>query len=190
GGAVRFRDFFAAAQALRVISQAGLYPANCRILDPEEASNTGTGDGKSAVMVLGFESADHPLEPWMSRALECCADHGGEPAAPAAEDAPREGGAGRWRTAFIRMPYVREHTTRSAVINDTFESAITGERFEAFHDRVKAATEASIRQATGRSGPVTCRVTHVYPDGPAPYFTFTALGRHGHLSEQWHEIKS
>ena len=38
GGAVQFPDFFSAARALRVISQAGLYPANCRILDAEERS--------------------------------------------------------------------------------------------------------------------------------------------------------
>src|SRR5215471_2698695 len=152
GGAVRFPGFFAAAKALRMIAQAGLYPANCRILDPEEASNSGAGDGKSAIMVLGFESADHPLEHWMSRALECCADHGGQPEIPDAEDAHGAGAAGRWRTAFIRMPYARERTIRSAIVNDTFESAITWERFETFHDRVKAATEASIKQATGRAG--------------------------------------
>src|SRR5437870_12619907 len=70
GGAVRFPDFFAAARALRAIAQAGLYPANCRILDPQEAYNTGAGDGTAAIMVLAFESADHPLEAWMARALE------------------------------------------------------------------------------------------------------------------------
>jgi alkyldihydroxyacetonephosphate synthase len=190
GGAVRFKDFFAAARALRVVAQAGLYPANCRILDPEEASNSGTGDGKSAIMVLSFESADHPLEPWMNRALECCADHGGEPEIPGAQDAHRAGAAERWRTAFIRMPYARERTIRSAIVNDTFESAITWERFETFHDRVKAATEASIKQVTGRAGEVTCRFTHVYPDGPAPYFTFKALGHPSQLLQQWREIKS
>jgi alkyldihydroxyacetonephosphate synthase len=188
GSAVRFKDFFTAARALRAIAQAGLYPANCRILDPEEASNTGAGDGKSAVMMLAFESADHPLEPWMGRALECCADHGGVP--ETAEDAHREGAAGRWRTAFIRMPYARERTIKSAVIDDTFETAITWERFETFHDQVKSATEAAIRDATGRAGEVTCRFTHVYPDGPAPYFTFQALGRHGRLIEEWQAIKS
>jgi alkyldihydroxyacetonephosphate synthase len=26
---------------------------------------------------------------------------------------------------------------------------------------------------------VTCRFTHVYPDGPAPYFTVIAPGRPG-----------
>ena len=38
GGAVRFKDLFTAARALRAISQAGLYPANCRILDPERGA--------------------------------------------------------------------------------------------------------------------------------------------------------
>jgi alkyldihydroxyacetonephosphate synthase len=39
-------------------------------------------------------------------------------------------------------------------------------------------------------GEVTCRFTHVYPDGPAPYFSFHALGRHGALLEQWQAIKN
>jgi alkyldihydroxyacetonephosphate synthase len=49
GGAVRFVDFFAAARAVRAIAQAGLYPSNCRILDPQEAQNTGAGDGTAAI---------------------------------------------------------------------------------------------------------------------------------------------
>ena len=190
GGAVRFADFFSAARAVRAIAQAGLYPANCRILDPQEAQNTGAGDGRTAIMVLAFESADHPLDPWMARALECCADHGGAAENPGGADAHRAGAAEQWRTAFIRMPYARERTVRRAVIADTFETAITWERFEAFHDRVKADTEAAIRDATGRPGQVTCRFTHVYPDGPAPYFSFHALGRHGALEAQWRAIKS
>ena len=190
GGAVRFTDFFSAARAVRAIAQAGLYPANCRILDPQEAHNTGAGDGNAAIMVLAFESGDHPLDAWIARALECCADHGGTPERPGDADAHREGAAGQWRTAFIRMPYSRERMIRRAVIADTFETAITWERFEAFHDRVKTATEAAIREATGRRGQVTCRFTHVYPDGPAPYFSFHALGRHGALESQWRAIKT
>jgi alkyldihydroxyacetonephosphate synthase len=190
GSSVRFNDFFAAARALRAVSQSGLNPSNCRILDPREAWNTGAGDGKSAIMVLAFESADHALDTWMKRALECCADHGGTPDAPAGADAHREGSAERWRTAFIRMPYAHEVIVPAGVINDTFETAITWERFEALHDRVKAATAGAIKDVTGRNGNVTCRVTHVYPDGPAPYFTFHALGRHGALMEQWRAIKS
>jgi alkyldihydroxyacetonephosphate synthase len=190
GGAVRFRDFFTAARAVRAIAQTGLYPANCRILDPQEAQNTGAGDGTSAILVLAFESADHPLETWMGRALECCADFGGTPERAGVSDAHREGAAGLWRNAFIRMPYARERLVRKAIIADTFETAITWERFEAFHDEVKGATETAIRDVTGRPGQVTCRFTHVYPDGPAPYFSFHALGRHGDLLAQWRAIKS
>jgi alkyldihydroxyacetonephosphate synthase len=187
---VHFGDFFSAARALRAIAQAGLYPANCRILDPQEAYNTGAADGSVAIMVLAFESADHPVEAWMARALECCRDHGGELEQAQTSHAHREGSAGRWRNAFIRMPYARERTIQRGIINDTFETAITWERFERFHDSVKSATEQAIRDATGRGGQVTCRFTHVYPDGPAPYFTIHAAGRHGALIEQWHAIKS
>ena len=81
---MRFKDFFAAARAVRAIAQAGLYPSNCRILDPAEAYNTGAADGSVAIMVLAFESADHDVAPWMKRALECCADHGGTPEASGA----------------------------------------------------------------------------------------------------------
>jgi alkyldihydroxyacetonephosphate synthase len=87
------------------------------------------------------------------------------------------------------MPYAREFLTPAGLIVDTFETSITWERFEALHDSVKAATARAIEQATGRPGEVTCRFTHVYPDGPAPYFSFHALGRHGALLEQWQAIK-
>ena len=188
GGSVNFKTFFAAAEAVRAIAQAGLYPSNCRILDPREAYNTGAADGSVAIMVLAFESGDHPLDAWMKRALECCADHGGV-AETGGADAHRDGAAGLWRTAFIRMPYAREFLAPAGIINDTFETSITWERFEAFHDTVKAATERAIVEATGAPGEVTCRFTHVYPDGPAPYFSFHALGRHGVLIEQWRAIK-
>jgi alkyldihydroxyacetonephosphate synthase len=189
GGAMRFKDFFTAARAVRAVAQAGLYPSNCRILDAAEAYNTGAADGSVAIMVLAFESADHEVGPWMKRALECCADHGGTPEASGA-DAHREGAAGVWRNAFIRMPYAMERLILRGVINDTFETSITWDRFETFHDAIKMATENAIQEATGRKGQVTCRFTHVYPDGPAPYFTFHALGDPGKLGAQWLAIKS
>src|SRR6201981_1878697 len=139
GGAVRFKDFSSAAGAVRAISHAGLYPSNCRILDPAEAYNTGAGDGLVAIMVLAFESADHDVAPWMKRARECCADHGGTPEASGAES-HREGAAGVWRNAFIRMPYAMERLILRGVINDTFETSITWDRFESFHNAIKAAT--------------------------------------------------
>jgi alkyldihydroxyacetonephosphate synthase len=46
-------------------------------------------------------------------------------------------------------------------------------------------------RACGVPGSLSCRVTHVYPDGPAPYFTFVAPGRGGgaDVIEQWLTIK-
>jgi alkyldihydroxyacetonephosphate synthase len=144
------------------------------------------------VLVLAFESADHPVEAWMSRALAIARELGGQydEAALGDPEGHRSGAAGAWRTAFIRMPYGREILTAVGAISDTFETAITWDRFRAFHDSVKAATEQAIRDATGRPGVVTCRFTHTYPDGPAPYFSFHALGRHGALLEQWQQIKN
>jgi alkyldihydroxyacetonephosphate synthase len=45
-----------------------------------------------------------------------------------------------WRNAFIRMPYAMERLILRGVINDTFETSITRERFEEFHNAIKAAT--------------------------------------------------
>jgi alkyldihydroxyacetonephosphate synthase len=38
------------------------------------------------------------------------------------------------RNPFIRMPYAREFLTPAGLINDTFETAITWDRFESFHE--------------------------------------------------------
>ena len=182
GAALGFPDIDAGAAAIRAVAQAGLYPSNLRLLDAQEAAVNGAGDGSEALAVLAFESADHPVDAWMDRALELMQDHGGR--LHANTDA-----AEAWRTAFIRMPYNRELLVPLDVIADTFETAITWDRFQAFHDQVKATTEEAIREATGQDGLVTCRFTHVYPDGPAPYFTFHCLGRPNAVLEQWQHIK-
>ena len=39
-------------------------------------------------------------------------------------------------------------------------------------------------------GVLSMRFTHVYPDGPAPYYTFVAPGRAGGELEQWRAIKA
>src|SRR5215211_3258143 len=73
---VTFGTFEQGARAVRALCQSGLYPSNCRLLDPGEAALTGaSSDG--ALLVLGFESADHPLDAWMARAEELCRDYGG-----------------------------------------------------------------------------------------------------------------
>jgi alkyldihydroxyacetonephosphate synthase len=179
---------------VRALSQAGLYPTNCRLLDPLEAQTSGAAAGDAAVLVLGFESADHDLEPWMARALECARDAGGlvpEGAARTRRDegASREGAAGAWRRAFLQAPYLRDVLVSLAVIAETFETAVTWGRFEAFHAGVTDRTRDAVKRVCG-AGSVACRFTHVYPDGPAPYYSVLAPGRRGSELEQWAEIKA
>jgi alkyldihydroxyacetonephosphate synthase len=52
-----------------------------------------------------------------------------------------------------------------------------------------AAAEA-VRATSGGRGQVTVRFTHVYPDGPAPYYTMVAPARRGSELEQFAEIKA
>jgi alkyldihydroxyacetonephosphate synthase len=178
-----FPDFFAAARAVRAVSQAGLYPSNLRVIDNDEAGTYGVNAYEESLLVLAFESADHPVDAWMERAVELLHDHGGRRHTD-------EAAGQRWRTAFIRMPYARELTVPMGVINDTFESAITWDRFEAFHAAVRRATEEAMKEATGRVGIVSTRFTHVYPDGPAVYYTFSVRGDPTRLIEQWRLIKT
>ncbi|HVP30119.1 MAG TPA: FAD-binding oxidoreductase [Myxococcota bacterium] len=186
--------FLRGARAVRALGQSGLFPTNCRLLDPIEATNSGAGDGASAVLVLGFESADHGLDAWMSRALELCRDHGGD-APPGAERtrsdeaATREGAAGAWRNAFLNAPYLRDALVGLGVLTETFETAVPWDRFEAFHAAVSTAARDAVAEVCG-AGSVACRFTHVYPDGPAPYYSVIAPARRGGELAQWDEIKS
>jgi alkyldihydroxyacetonephosphate synthase len=123
--------------------------------------------------------ADHDVAPWAARAREICGGHGGE-------WEERGGGAGAWRSAFLRAPYLRDVFVACGVLSDTFETAITWDRFADFHASVTGAVE----EALGGEGWVTCRFTHVYPDGPAPYFTVLAPARRGDEVDQWAEIKA
>jgi len=189
---VGFRDYEKAVAAVRTISQAGLYPANARLIERDEAKFTEAGDGTDELLILSFESADHPLEPWMNRALKICGDHSGtwDRNTLAEENSQRRGAAGNWRDKFLRGPYLREHAIARGVMRDTTESCITWERYMQFQTQVKEATLRAIREVTGRAGTCTVRFTHLYPDGPAPYFTWHALGDKPKLVEQFWAIKS
>ncbi|HYB92497.1 MAG TPA: FAD-binding oxidoreductase [Candidatus Binataceae bacterium] len=193
GASVPFPDFIKGSEAVRAISQAGLFPANCRLLDPGEAFNAGATEKDEAVLVLAFESADHPLDAWMKRALECCADHGGvvprEVATRTDAATTHEGAAGAWRNAFLSAPYLMGATASMGMVGDTFETSITWDRFADFHAQMMECARDALRRVCG-NGTVTCRFTHVYPDGPAPYYTFSGPGRRGSELEQWDEIKA
>lgn len=187
---VRFATFMGGAECVRALSQADLHPSNCRLIDAEEARLTFAGDGSAALLVLGFESYDHEVAQLLQRALAICAEHGGRVgeqrvSGPGERAAGTEGGVGAWRAAFLRAPYVRDVFVAMGVLSETFETAITWERFPALHERVLAAVQA----VAGEDAKVSCRFTHIYPDGPAPYFTVIAPARRGEELQQWQAIK-
>lgn len=182
GASVYFASFADAVGAARELAQSGLNPSNCRLLNHDEVLLSGSGDGSHAILVVGFESADHLLEPWLSRALEICADHDGR---------PRQGqdeAAAVWREAFLRGPHLRDAFAQLGMIHETFETAVTWDRFWDFHESVLDAVRGAIEGCCG-GGAISCRFAYVYPDGPAPYYSVYAPGRPGQELEQWDEIK-
>ncbi|HET9593669.1 MAG TPA: FAD-binding oxidoreductase [Solirubrobacterales bacterium] len=212
---VGFGDFGAAVEAVREIAQSGLHPANCRLLDAEEAGFTGAGDGSTNILLLGFESASQPVDAPMAQALDLARANGGTPGEPrtstptgrkgayidrnrpvGSEEAGEGGAVDTWRGAFLLAPYLRDTFVACGVLSETFETAITWDRFGEFHATVmetarRVVSEVSGVPADGPGAPrVSCRFTHVYPDGVAPYFTVLAPAIRGGEVEQWDEIKA
>jgi alkyldihydroxyacetonephosphate synthase len=195
--AVRFATFEAGTAAARALAQSDLYPANCRLLDAGEAAGAGaadpnragwTRDARESVLIVGFESAFAPVEADLDAALASCADHGGV-VPPRHAGAGPDDAAGAWRRSFLAAPYWRDALVALGVVAETFETACTWADFPALHASVTEAVRAALREVCG-GGSVTCRFTHVYPDGPAPYFTVLAPGRPDALVAQWDAIKA
>jgi len=187
----RFEDAWGAARA---IAQSGLWPANCRLLDPREALFSSAGNGTCSLLIVTFESADHELDAWFARAVEICESfHGSSPVelsgTSTAAEAAHRGAAGVWRNAFIAGGHRHDAFVRLGLIMETFETAVTWHGFPALHAAVMAATEAAVQRVCGR-GMVSCRFAYLYPDGPAPYYTVLAESRPGSELDQWAEIKA
>ncbi len=195
---VAFDDFALGAEAVREISQSDLHPSNCRLLDAVESDTSSAGPLGKAVLVLGFESAHHPVDGQMGIAVDVARAHGGEPGeVRGGGSEQREGDAvNAWRNAFLHAPYLRDSMVACGVLSDTFETAITWDRFPDFHAEVMETARRAVGETSGSpsEGPgsprISCRFTHVYPDGPAPYFTVLAPARRGGEVEQWDEIKA
>src|SRR6202030_2916158 len=163
GASIPFPSIFKAAEAVRQISQSGIYPANCRVLDEGEALNSGADNGGKV--------PDNNAAKTRTDA-----------------DATHEGASGAWRNAFLSAPYLMDTVAALGMVSDTFETSITWERFPDFHRQMMDCARDAIARVCGK-GTVTCRFTHVYPDGPAPYYTILAPGKRGSELEQWDEIK-
>ncbi|MFE8992992.1 FAD-binding oxidoreductase [Streptomyces collinus] len=203
---VAFADFQQALEAVRAIARSGLSPANCRLLDPGEALLSGASHHGSSILVLGFESATSPVDSRLASAMDLALAHGGRSGRgahgergghsgrdgkPAADDgAPADTAVSAWRSAFLRMPYLRDGLARMGAVVETFETAATWDRVPALIDAVRTEVGAAATKATGHPATVNCRLTHVYPDGAAPYFTVAVAGRPGDEVRIWDDIKA
>ncbi|WP_330294236.1 FAD-binding oxidoreductase [Streptomyces sp. NBC_00503] len=190
--AVFFAGFPDALRAVRTIAQSDLSPANCRLLDAGEAALSGAAQDRSAVLVLGFESADEPVTARLERALALTRSHGGRHDSAAGANGGPGGDAAvsAWRSAFLRMPYLRDGLARMGAVAETFETAATWDRIPGLIDAVRTEVAAAAVKATGHPATVNCRLTHVYPDGAAPYFTVLAAGRPGGEDSVWDDLKA
>jgi len=178
-------DMATGGRAVRALVQAGLLPATCRLLDSREAALTGTLSSGEAALVLGFESLAAPVDAEAGLALQLCQDAG----LRVLESGERGEAGEAWRSSFVRAPYLRESLLLLGVLVETFETAITWDRFDSLVASVTAATTQALHRVCG-AGTVTCRLTHVYADGCAPYFTVLAPARRGSELAQWDEVKA
>ncbi len=190
-----FDSFEAGSEAARHVVQAKLWPANCRLLDPVEAGSAAGLTGSEALLIIAFESAELPQDDLIHKAVAIAREAGGrieesaiKIADGSGEEAGREGAVGAWRNSFVRAPYQRNLSAGMGLVADTFETSITWDRWPAFDAAIRAAVTGALQRVCG-GGSLSCRFTHVYPDGPAPYYTFSAMGRPGAEIEMWSAIK-
>ncbi|MDE0718945.1 MAG: FAD-binding oxidoreductase [Dehalococcoidia bacterium] len=196
---VTFPTFAAGADAARQVVQAKLWPGNCRLLDSVEASAAAGMDGTKALLLLGFESAEIPQGEFIQHAVKIARYVGGtvsdddikvsdSSAGRPQGETGRQGAVGAWRDSFLNAPYMKNHQAGLGFVTETMETAVTWDRWPELDRAVRAALQETLDRVCG-GGTVSCRFTHVYTDGPAPYFTFEGMGRLGAELEMYAEIK-
>ena len=191
---VLFTDFESAYTATRHVVQAKLWPANLRLLDPAEAGRAAGLDGQHALLIIGFESAEVPQGGFIREAVNIAREAGGQirdediqVSDGSGKATGHDGAVGNWRSSFIGVN--AGVTNGMGLIGDTFETAVTWDQWPAFDAVVREEVGSVLGELFGGAGSLSCRFTHVYPDGPAPYYTFSGLGTPGGEAEQWQAIK-
>ncbi len=183
---VTFDTWEAGYEAARRIVQAKLWPANLRLLDPEIARGSAGMDGTLSLLIIGFESGEIPQEWGIEQAVSIARDAGGKVddddilISGAGRPTGRGGAVGAWRDAFI--PKAENASAGIGMVSGTIETSITWERWPEFDRNVRAALQEALNETCG-GGTINCRFTHVYTDGPAPYYTYVGRYRQGLTSE-------
>jgi alkyldihydroxyacetonephosphate synthase len=84
---------------------------------------------------------------------------------------------------------VRDALATLGLVVETFESAATWDRLATLLAEVRERATAALNDMSMR-GLVSCRITHAYPDGAAPYWTVVAFGDPRAQVEQWDAVKA
>ncbi|MCY4142196.1 MAG: FAD-binding oxidoreductase [Gammaproteobacteria bacterium] len=189
-----FSDWEKGTEAVRAVVQAKLWPANLRILDPVEAGVNAGLDGTRSLLILGFESADVSQQFSIETAAEIVRDYGGEfeqedilVADGTGRATGRGGKVGAWRQSFIGVN--AGVGLGLGLLSDTFETAITWDQWPSFDAYIRDKVGSVLREVLGESSTLACRFTHVYPDGPAPYYSFSGPVPIGEEFKHWKAIK-
>lgn len=189
---VHFESFEQGVSACRALSQSALFPANARLIEKDEALFMGAGDGVHHILVLSFESAFFSQEDKLNQALGLCVDAGGKPKKPRISEHSQKNAADesadQWKQSFLLAPYLRDEVVRMGFISETFETCTTWENFPRYDAAIRKAAADAVASTTGQAL-VTCRFTHLYPDGPAPYYTIIAPSSADKQLAQWDVIK-
>ena len=144
----------AARGAVRLIAQSRLMPSNLRLIDASGAATTMAGDGSATLLIIGFRiprpAGRRPHGPGRGdrrgRGRPGCFAQFIDPVRPGRQQrgGEDEAGADRWRSAFLMAPYMRDTFVACGIIAETFETAITWDRFEEFHRSVIETTRRAV----------------------------------------------
>ncbi len=194
---ILFESFKEGINCLKEIAQSGLNPSNCRLLDPLEALINGVSSKNKAVLLLGFESYNNPVNVLYEEAKKICLRNKGTLASELitirgnseSDSSNKSSAAELWKASFIKAPYIRDALVRLGLIVETFETAVTWNNFDELYENVISEVQRNISKSLKNLGWITCRITHAYQNGLAPYFSVIAKGDQGSQISKWNEIK-
>ena len=171
---VTFSSWPAGCEAVRHLVQAKLWPANLRILDPEEARRGAGLADEQALVIVSFESAELTQRHNIAQAVEIARDSGGHISdddirIDDGSGAPtgRGGAVGAWRERFIGIGSGVE--TSLGLINDTFETAVTWNRWPDFDAEIRTRVGVALADTFGPHHSLSCRFNpRPTPTAPRP----------------------
>ena len=191
---VTFDSWPDATEAVRQVAQAKLWPANLRVLDPAEAHRAAGLDGTSALLIIGFESSDLSQRHNIAQAVEIVRGAAAgstttRSASPTEAPLPR-GERAPWARGGTRSSASASASTRAWAWSPTRSrppSRGTGGPSSTHSCATELARRCARCSATSRCCRAASRTS--YTDGPAPYYTWSGMGRQGSEISMWEDVK-